>query len=87
MEREVERPAEVLHRLVHEVFQIGHRRGVGRDDRSVAFGRQFVERSHAQRHGGIGQHDLGTLLDGAFGYLPCDRLLVERAENDSFLPF
>ena len=61
--------------------------GVGRDDRSVAFGRQFVERSHAQRHGGIGQHDLGALFDGAFGYLPCDRLLVERAENDSFLPF
>ena len=87
VEREVERPAEVLHRLVHEVFQIGHRRGVGRDDRSVAFGRQFVERSHAQRHGGIGQHDLGALFDGAFGYLPCDRLLVERAENDSFLPF
>ena len=35
VEREVERPAEVLHRLVHEVFQIGHRRGVGRDDQAL----------------------------------------------------
>ena len=87
VEHEVELAAEMLHRPVHQVLQILHVRGVGRhDDRTALLG-QPADRSHADRHGGIREDDLGTLLHGAFRHLPGDRLLVERAENQSFLSF
>ena len=87
VEHEVELAAEMLHRLVDEVFEVLYARGVGRDDDRVALLGQLRDGSHADRYGSIGEDDLGTLLHGALRYLPGNGLLVQSSENKSLLSF
>ena len=87
MQDEIELAAEMLHRLVDEVFEVRDARGVGRNDDRVALLGQLRDGSHADRYGSIGEDDLGPLLHGALRHLPGNGLLVQSSENKSLLSF
>ncbi len=87
MQHEIEFAAQVFHPFRHEVFEVFHIRGVGGyHDGSAPLG-EFVYRTHADGDGGVGEHELRTLLAGAFGHFPGDGFVVEGAEYQTALPF
>ena len=87
VEHEVELATEVLHGLVDEVFEVLDAGSVCRDDDRIAFFSQLADGSHADRYGGIGEDDFGTLFHGAFGHFPGYGLLVQGSEDKSLLSF
>ena len=87
MQHEIQGAAQHLGRALKQVLQVGGGGGVGRDDLGMAGFGQHMDLPHAQGDGRVGEGDGSAFLHGALSDFPGDGTLVQRSEDDAFLPF
>ena len=87
VQHEVNFAAQHIHALFKDLLQVVYAGSVGCNDGSANLFGQLVERTHAQCHGRVAEGELGTFLGSAYGYLPGNGVFVERAKDDTALPF
>ena len=87
VENEINLSTKKFHRLCEHLLQVFNACCIGRDYRGVKLLAQTVKLTHTQCHRSVAECYPGTFFYSLHGYFPCDRILVQCAEDDTAFSF
>ena len=87
VKNKVDSTAKMLHALREEIFKIVHVGHICSDNGCIDLLRQFIDLTHSQCNGSVGQYDFCTLRMAGKRCFPGNGLLIQCAKNDSFFSF